>query len=161
MSLDNPSNTMKRKLNQRIKKELYQHCQGSPLVQIHLEQQCKHDGLGPHVQVVRLRDQGLEAPSNESSQIPPTTKHPYREAYHLVLPHLLEDLIFHFQIKYLIFIFRKMNYKHCLTKQGKSETYPKGSGKNQVTFRGFHKVLQHGEFLKLQYLHQSKLQKVA
>lgn len=55
----------------------------------------KHPGLqymrddrDPHVEVVRLKGQDLEVPSNESSQSLPTTKHPCMVAYHVALLHL-------------------------------------------------------------------------
>ncbi|KAL0558525.1 hypothetical protein IC582_003100 [Cucumis melo] len=54
----------------------------------------KCDDRGLHVQVVQIKDQGLEVPSSESSQHPPTTKHLYKEAYRVALLRLFEDLFY-------------------------------------------------------------------
>ena len=53
----------------------------------HHELQYTCDDLDHRVEVVQLKGQGLEAPSNESSQSLPTTKHPCMEAYHVALLH--------------------------------------------------------------------------
>lgn len=51
-----------------------------------------YDDLDHHARAVRLKGLDLEAPLNESSQRPPTTKRLCKGVYHVALPRLLQDL---------------------------------------------------------------------
>lgn len=101
-----------------------------------------YDDLDLHAQVVQLKGLDLEAPLDESSQSPPTTKHLCRGVYHVALPHLFQDLM---NLKFDVYCLSLMFIKDIHVFKVNKEPYLKYSDKTQATFQGFRTEFQHDE----------------